>query len=56
MRGRLVRKLIGSTMTGVTYGAAALAILLLAGRRHGVSWAKARPQEAAPLARAPSSR
>jgi len=30
MRGRLVRKLIGSTMTGVTYGAAALAILPLA--------------------------
>jgi len=30
MRGRLARRLIGSTMTGVTYGAAALAILPLA--------------------------
>ena len=30
MHGRLARKLLGSTMTGVTYGAAALAILPLA--------------------------
>jgi phosphate transport system permease protein len=30
MRGRLVRRLIGSVMTGATYGAAALAILPLA--------------------------
>jgi len=30
MRGRLVRQLIGSTMTGLTYGAAVLAILPLA--------------------------
>ena len=30
MRGNLVRRLVGSTMTGVTYGAAALAILPLA--------------------------
>ena len=30
MRGRLVRKLIGSVMTGATYGAATLAILTLA--------------------------
>ncbi len=30
MHGRLVRRLVGSTMTGVTYGAAALAILPLA--------------------------
>ncbi len=30
MRGRLARRLVGSTMTGVTYGAAVLAILPLA--------------------------
>lgn len=30
MRGNLVRRVVGSTMTGVTYGAAALAILPLA--------------------------
>ena len=30
MRGRVARRLIGSTMTGATYGAAALAILPLA--------------------------
>jgi phosphate transport system permease protein len=30
MHGRLARRLVGSTMTGVTYGAAALAILALA--------------------------
>jgi phosphate transport system permease protein len=30
MHGRLARRLVGSVMTGATYGAAALAILLLA--------------------------